>query len=136
VFPAHPRTAARLDALDVDGDPYARVAVCPPLGYREFLSLEAGAAAVVTDSGGVQEETTALGVRCFTLRANTERPVTVERGTNTVLGLEPERLLELPRLLDERRPASVPDLWDGRAGERAADAVERVLEPVDEPAVA
>ncbi len=136
LFPAHPRTAARLDGLELDDDGDARLVVCPPLPYREFLSLEAGAAAVVTDSGGVQEETTALGVPCFTLRANTERPVTVEQGTNTVLGLEPERLLELPRLLDERRPAAVPELWDGHAGERAADAIERVLRPVAAPVVA
>ena len=100
----------------------------PPLGYRDFLSLELGAAAVLTDSGGVQEETTALGMPCFTLRENTERPVTVTHGTNTVLGLEPARIDEVPALLDEIVPTGPPPLWDGHAGERAAFAVESYLE--------
>ena len=100
VFPVHPRTLARL--RDLGRADNRRVLLLEPQPYRRFLSLEAGAAAVVTDSGGVQEETTALGVPCFTLRDNTERPVTVNEGTNTVLGLEPERIADLPRLLRER----------------------------------
>jgi UDP-N-acetylglucosamine 2-epimerase (non-hydrolysing) len=126
VFPVHPRTLARLRTLGRGDDD--RVLLLEPQPYRRFLSLEAGAAAVVTDSGGVQEETTALGVPCFTLRDNTERPVTVSDGTNTVLGLAPERLREIPRLL-AARPAErrVPPLWDGQAGGRAALAVERAL---------
>src|SRR6266516_3308560 len=87
VFPVHPRTRKNLESEGVK-----RVLVTEPLPYRQFLSLEAEAAAVVTDSGGIQEETTALDVPCFTLRANTERPITVEVGTNIVLGLEPEKL--------------------------------------------
>ncbi|HUP33608.1 MAG TPA: UDP-N-acetylglucosamine 2-epimerase (non-hydrolyzing) [Gaiellaceae bacterium] len=126
VFPMHPRTRQRLEALGVPGSP--RLLLAPPLPYGRFLSLEAGARAVLTDSGGVQEETTALGVRCFTLRDNTERPVTVSHGTNTVLGLRPERIREIPELLDAAVPGGVPPLWDGRAGERAAIEVERALE--------
>jgi UDP-N-acetylglucosamine 2-epimerase (non-hydrolysing) len=104
------------------------VILIEPLPYRSFLSLESSAAGVLTDSGGVQEEATALGVPCFTLRDNTERPVTVTDGTNVVLGLEPARILEIPGLLaHESRAGGVPDLWDGRAGERAAGAVVELL---------
>lgn len=122
IFPAHPRTADRLARL---GAPIpAGVTLTEPLPYRSFLSLETRAAAVLTDSGGVQEETTALGVPCFTLRANTERPVTVTEGTNVLLGLDPARILEIPDLLGgEAQGGRVPPLWDGRAGERAATAV-------------
>ena len=81
VFPVHPRTRAR-----IDDSKYPRVRFLPPLGYLEFLSLESEAAAVLTDSGGIQEETTYLGVPCFTLRSTTERPVTIRLGTNTLLG--------------------------------------------------
>jgi UDP-N-acetylglucosamine 2-epimerase (non-hydrolysing) len=136
LLPAHPRTAARLSALELDGDPRGRLTIVPPLAYLEFLSLEADAAAVVTDSGGVQEETTALGVPCFTFRAGTERPVTVTDGTNIVLGVDPARLLEIPALRDERRVPRTPELWDGHAGERAATAIEHVLEAADTPAIA
>jgi UDP-N-acetylglucosamine 2-epimerase (non-hydrolysing) len=136
LLPAHPRTAARLDGLAPPAEPGGRLTVVPALGYSEFLSLEADAAAVVTDSGGVQEETTALGVPCFTLRESTERPVTVTHGTNTVLGLDPGRLHEVPRLLRGRRPARQPELWDGHAGERAAAAVESALDAAGVPAIA
>ncbi len=78
---------------------------------------------VITDSGGIQEETSALGVPCFTLRDSTERPVTVELGTNTLLGLRPASILEIPGRLDEARPAGEIPLWDGRAGDRAAAAL-------------
>jgi UDP-N-acetylglucosamine 2-epimerase (non-hydrolysing) len=120
IFPVHPRTRRNLEGA-------TRVLLTEPLPYRQFLSLETEAAAVVTDSGGIQEETTALQIPCFTLRANTERPVTIELGTNTLLGLEPERLREIPSLLASPKPGGIPPLWDGRAGERAADAVERLL---------
>ena len=125
VFPVHPRT--RLPR-EPDG-----VVVTPPLGYLDFLGLEVEARFVLTDSGGVQEETSALGVPCFTLRDNTERPVTIELGTNTLLGMQPERIPEIPALLAQA-PATRPiPLWDGRAGERAAEVLARFLEPVLQP---
>ncbi len=93
VFPAHPRTRKRMER---NGGRARRCDVLDPVGYLEFLSLEADAAAVLTDSGGVQEETTYLGVPCFTLRDNTERPVTIRAGTNTLLGLDPARIARHP----------------------------------------
>ena len=120
IFPVHPRTRKNLDGS-------TRVLLTEPLPYRQFLSLEAKAAAVVTDSGGIQEETTVLRIPCFTLRENTERPITIELGTNTLLGLEPERLRELPMLLEEPKHGQIPPLWDGHAGERAAEEIERLV---------
>ncbi|HSC74430.1 MAG TPA: UDP-N-acetylglucosamine 2-epimerase (non-hydrolyzing) [Gaiellaceae bacterium] len=117
IFPVHPRTKKNL------GD-VGRVVLTDPLPYLRFLSLEAQAAAVVTDSGGIQEETTVLGVPCFTLRANTERPETLE-GTNRLITRA--QLRDVPRLLEEPTPGRVPALWDGRAGPRAAAAVEELL---------
>jgi UDP-N-acetylglucosamine 2-epimerase (non-hydrolysing) len=125
LFPVHPRTRARLAQLNGDGP--KRVQLAPPLPYTEFLSLQTGAAAIVTDSGGIQEESTALGVRCFTLRDNTERPVTVTHGTNEILGLDPAALAQIPARLRRRRRTVVPPLWDGLAGERAAKAIERLV---------
>jgi UDP-N-acetylglucosamine 2-epimerase (non-hydrolysing) len=126
VFPVHPRTRTRLAAAGIEAPD--GVLLSDPLPYLAFLSLHAGATAVATDSGGVQEEATALGVPCFTLRVSTERPITVTEGTNTVLGLDPARLAEIPALLDGRRPHRIPDLWDGHAGERAAREIERELD--------
>ena len=120
IFPVHPRTRRNLEGS-------TRVLLTEPLPYRQFLSLEAKAAAVVTDSGGIQEETTVLRVPCFTLRDNTERPVTIELGTNTLLGLDPERLREVPALLTEQKRGQIPPLWDGHAGERAAEEIERLV---------
>src|SRR4029079_6053446 len=98
-----------------------------PLPYLQFLSVEAQAAGVVTDSGGIQEETTVLGVPCFTLRNNTERPVTVELGSNTLLGLDPNRLVDIPALLDApRREVTIPPGWDGHAAGRLVDVLERI----------
>jgi UDP-N-acetylglucosamine 2-epimerase (non-hydrolysing) len=119
LFPVHPRTMKMLEP----GFTAPGLQLVEPVGYLEFLSLEADAAAVLTDSGGVQEETTHLGVPCFTLRENTERPVTVRLGTNTVLGLAPERIAEIPSLLDAQQAASRPPLWDGRAAERVAEVL-------------
>ncbi len=116
IFPVHPRTKKNL------GD-VGRVVVTDPLPYLQFLSLEAQAAAVVTDSGGIQEETTVLGVPCFTLRDNTERPETLE-GTNRLI--RRDQLRDVPRLIEEPTPGRVPPLWDGHAGERAAQAIEEV----------
>ena len=126
LFALHPRTRKMLD-------PRARapgLILTDPLGYLEFLSLEANAAGVLTDSGGVQEETTYLGVPCFTLRDTTERPVTVRLGTNAVLGLDPAAIAEIPTRLREPRPAPVPPpFWDGHAADRIATIVETALHP-------
>jgi UDP-N-acetylglucosamine 2-epimerase (non-hydrolysing) len=118
LLPAHPRTRQRLDSLQVPQG----VTVIDPVGYLEFLSLQADAAAVLTDSGGVQEETTYLGVPCFTLRSTTERPVTITTGTNTLLGLEPARILDILPALGGPQPArhAPPFGWDGHASERVA----------------
>jgi UDP-N-acetylglucosamine 2-epimerase (non-hydrolysing) len=120
VFPVHPRTRKMLG--DREG---GAVTLTDPVGYLDFLSLEADAAAVLTDSGGIQEETTYLGVRCFTLRDNTERPVTVRAGTNTLLGLAPSRITEIPRLLAASSSATAqpPEKWDGHAARRVADVL-------------
>lgn len=129
VFPMHPRTRQR-----VDESAYPSIRFLPPLGYLEFLSLESEAAAVLTDSGGVQEETTYLGVPCFTLRTTTERPVTIRLGTNTLLGLAPERIRLIPELV-AGRPASrrqPPPLWDGQASDRICDVVSKHLAATDE----
>jgi UDP-N-acetylglucosamine 2-epimerase (non-hydrolysing) len=119
----HPRTRARMAQANIDAD---RLRILEPLGYLEFLGLQRRAAVVITDSGGIQEETTYLGVPCFTLRDNTERPVTVRAGTNTLLGLAPERITEIPALLAGSSPASPqsPEKWDGQAARRVADALE------------
>jgi len=117
IFPIHPRTRASMAAAGIRAP---RVLLAEPLGYLEFLSLVASARAVLTDSGGIQEETTYLGIPCFTLRDNTERPITCSLGTNTLLGLDPERIAEIPELLRGRveRSGQVPPLWDGHAAQR------------------
>lgn len=121
IFPAHPRTRRMMAGLDVN----PRVRLLDPVGYLEFLSLQADARAVLTDSGGVQEETTFLGVPCFTLRENTERPITITNGTNTLLGLDPSRIAEIVPALEalpgERPPP--PSGWDGCAAERVGDVI-------------
>ena len=119
VFPVHPRSCAR---LDVDRWSASGLTLTKPLSYLDFVSLQRRAAVVVTDSGGVQEETTWLGVPCLTVRDNTERPVTVTTGTNTVIGRDPDRLHQAVRaVLDGGgRRGKRPELWDGRAAERIA----------------
>ena len=133
VFPVHPRTRAALEAMAIDFD-LERLLLLEPVGYIEFMSLVTGSAGVLTDSGGIQEETTFLGLPCFTLRPNTERPVTVSMGTNTVLGAAPERIAQVPALLSAARgkETAVPPLWDGRASERIVDVLARyrVKKPV------
>jgi UDP-N-acetylglucosamine 2-epimerase (non-hydrolysing) len=128
VFPVHPRTRQMLARcqLRVDTD---RVQIIEPLGYLDFLALEEAAALVLTDSGGVQEETSVFGVPCLTLRQNTERPVTVTRGTNTLVGFDRENIISAARdsLARGRRPCEIP-FWDGRACDRIADVLMRDLE--------
>jgi UDP-N-acetylglucosamine 2-epimerase (non-hydrolysing) len=134
VFPMHPRTRARMQ--DIAAPALARLLPVGPLDYLDFIALQESARLVVTDSGGVQEETSALGVPCLTYRDNTERAVTVELGTNRLVGVDPDALMraatdELARPSARRRP--IP-LWDGRAGGRAADAIVRLLARDDEVA--
>ncbi len=122
VFPVHPRTRKMMEGIEAD---HPGLLLSEPLGYLDFLSLLADAGAVLTDSGGIQEETTYLGVPCFTLRANTERPVTIRAGTNTLLGLDPAAIAGIPVALAARgdAPADPPPLWDGKAAERVADVL-------------
>ena len=116
IFPVHPRTRANLDKFGIDlGE---RVTLTGPLAYMEFLNLWKDTAVVMTDSGGLQEETTALGVPCFTLRENTERPVTVDEGTNVLVGTKPDKILAAFASLGEGKAGRRPDLWDGKAAER------------------
>jgi len=121
IFPIHPRTRASMSAQAIAAP---HVLLVEPLGYLEFLSLVASARGVLTDSGGIQEETTYLGVSCFTLRENTERPITCSVGTNTLLGLDPRRIAEIPALLQRSAGvAGVPPLWDGHAARRLVDVL-------------
>ena len=126
IFPVHPRTRERLAAAGIGADDLdvGGVHLCEPLSYLDFLGLEARAAFVLTDSGGLQEETSALGVPCFTLRNTTERPVTIELGTNTLLGADPARIGEILDLLEShaRTRREIP-YWDGDAGRRAASVL-------------
>jgi UDP-N-acetylglucosamine 2-epimerase (non-hydrolysing) len=120
ILPAHPRVAPLLGALDLP----AGLRVIEPLGYLDFVALEASARLVLTDSGGVQEETTALGVPCLTLRDSTERPITITQGTNVLVGRDPSRIAaEARRVLREGVTPRRPTLWDGQAGERIADVL-------------
>jgi UDP-N-acetylglucosamine 2-epimerase (non-hydrolysing) len=124
VFPVHPRTRARLAEPRL-ASAAAKLRMIEPLGYLDFLSLTSSAKLVLTDSGGLQEETTALGIQCLTLRENTERPITVEEGTNVVVGTDAARIVREARraLSGEGKSGRCPALWDGKAGERVAEAL-------------
>ncbi|ETW95859.1 MAG: UDP-N-acetylglucosamine 2-epimerase [Candidatus Entotheonella factor] len=126
VFPIHPRTRARLQAFDLAVVDEERFLLLEPLGYLEFLALQRQATLVITDSGGVQEESTYLRVPCLTARENTERPITVDVGTNVLVGQDMERLrAEVDHILAGTfKTGEIPRLWDGRAGERIADVIE------------
>jgi UDP-N-acetylglucosamine 2-epimerase (non-hydrolysing) len=123
VFPVHPRTRKALDGRINGSMPHLRLT--DPLGYLDFMRLVAQARLVLTDSGGLQEETTVLGVPCLTLRENTERPATVEQGTNFLVGMDPERIVKHGLRVLETPPEAgrVPDLWDGRAASRILDVL-------------
>ena len=131
VFPVHPRTRKNITTFGLqellDRNPHIKL--IEPQGYVDFLALMKDADFVMTDSGGIQEETTALGIPCLTLRTTTERPSTVEIGTNILLA--PERgaiTYEVQRLLrGERKQGKVPPMWDGRAAERIAEIVSRQI---------
>jgi UDP-N-acetylglucosamine 2-epimerase (non-hydrolysing) len=127
VFPMHPRTVGNLARLGLAGRlaGSSRLRIVEPLGYLDFLKLMARAAVVLTDSGGIQEETTILGVWCLTLRENTERPVTVSGGTNTIVGTDTERIISAYRRCRTDRVGNrpVPQKWDGQAAERIVDCL-------------
>jgi UDP-N-acetylglucosamine 2-epimerase (non-hydrolysing) len=117
VLPVHPRADAVLRSAGLP----AAVRIIPPVGYLDFIALEASARLVLTDSGGVQEETTVLGVPCLTLRDNTERPITLTEGTNRLVGREPDRIVAAAlKVIGDPPPPRAPALWDGRAGRRIA----------------
>jgi UDP-N-acetylglucosamine 2-epimerase (non-hydrolysing) len=125
VFPVHPRTRQKLGELQNENHPQMRL--IPPIGYLDFLCLLSRARLVLTDSGGIQEETTVLGVPCLTLRENTERPVTVTEGTNQIVGQDPERIVAAARevLAGKAKTGRVPQLWDGHAAERIVEVLLR-----------
>ena len=121
LFPAHPRTVSQLEEQGIQPE---RVRLIEPVGYLEFLGLMARARFVLTDSGGIQEETTALGVPCITIRENTERPVTISAGTNQLAGIHAEGILKAVAVIDSRPAASErPTFWDGQAAARVADVL-------------
>lgn len=121
IFPVHPRTRQHLDAV-LPAD--SRITTCEPLGYLDFLGLMSSARMVLTDSGGIQEETTVLGVPCLTLRDNTERPITISEGTNQLVGRERSGILAgAARITAGEIAPRRPELWDGRAGRRIAEVL-------------
>mgnify|MGYP001304097348 CR=1 FL=1 len=146
IFPVHPRTLKQIQEADL-GDFFVdhfldapvhcdfgvRIRLVPPLGYLDFLNLTSQARVVLTDSGGVQEETTILGVPCITLRENTERPVTLKSGTNVLAGVDPNKIIaEITRVLEGARPATeAPKLWDGQAAKRIVQIL--LTESVSKP---
>lgn len=129
IFPVHPRTRERLRAAGLDGDGHRRLHLSEPLPYMEFVALQTRATLVITDSGGIQEETTFLGIPCITVRENTERPITVTMGTNTLVGRNPLRLFtEVERVLAGTfKRGQVPPYWDGHAAERIAAIIDQTL---------
>jgi UDP-N-acetylglucosamine 2-epimerase (non-hydrolysing) len=125
IFPVHPRTRTKISEFGFQISDNGRLNLIDPFGYLDFLSLQKNAKVVITDSGGIQEETTFLGIPCLTVRKNTERPITVEMGTNIVVGQDMERLKsEVYNILDGKaKQGKIPLLWDGKASERIADII-------------
>jgi len=128
VFPIHPRTRNAIERMGF-GFPGGRVQLVEPMGYLDFTRLMACSSLVLTDSGGIQEETTALGIPCLTIRENTERPITMTVGTNRLVGTDPARIVKEARevLKHGVKGAKVPDLWDGKAADRIAQVIARFL---------
>jgi UDP-N-acetylglucosamine 2-epimerase (non-hydrolysing) len=149
IFPAHPRTLKQIQEADLGDyfvdhctngpepwDSRVRIRLVPPLGYLDFLQLMSNAKVVLTDSGGVQEETTILGVPCITLRETTERPVTLKHGTNVLVGADPQKIIrEFSRILQgEQRAAVPPHFWDGNAAKRIVEVLSEEMTPSRKPA--
>ncbi len=136
IFPVHPRTRANIEKFGIDLGP--NITLAGPQAYMAFLNLWKDAAVVLTDSGGLQEETTALGVPCITIRENTERPVTVDEGTNVLAGTDPEAIVREARkvLRGEGKQGRRPHLWDGRAAERIVAVLARELAARDATPIA
>jgi UDP-N-acetylglucosamine 2-epimerase (non-hydrolysing) len=123
IFPVHPRTQQRLAQAGIKTHP--QLTLIPPIGYLDFLCLLSKATLVLTDSGGIQEETTALGVPCLTLRENTERPITISEGTNQLIGTDPARIIAAAHdiLAGKGKPGRIPPFWDGHAASRIVDVL-------------
>ncbi len=134
IFPVHPRTQEKLRSGG--SKRYGQLRMIPPVGYLDFLCLMSRARFVLTDSGGIQEETTALGVPCLTLRENTERPVTVSQGTNQVVGTDPAKIIASARaiLAGKTKTGRIPPFWDGHAAERIIEVLFREIHRAAEPA--
>jgi UDP-N-acetylglucosamine 2-epimerase (non-hydrolysing) len=122
IFPMHPRGAATLEAAGIAR--HRRIVVTAPLGYLEFMSLVAESSVVITDSGGIQEETSILGIPCLTVRPNTERPITITSGTNKLVEPDAIPAAASAALHTDHAPADIP-LWDGNAGRRIAEILHR-----------
>jgi UDP-N-acetylglucosamine 2-epimerase (non-hydrolysing) len=131
VFPIHPRTRKNAVEAGLESD-LGRLITCDPLGYLDFLNLMSRAAVVITDSGGIQEETTVLGVPCLTVRENTERPATITWGTNRLIGTDPDAMLRFAKqvLREPPRNGRLPELWDGKAAKRI---VEILVDAISQP---
>jgi UDP-N-acetylglucosamine 2-epimerase (non-hydrolysing) len=127
IFPVHPRTQQRLTEGGIRHHPHLRLV--PPVGYLDFLCLMSKSTLVLTDSGGIQEETTALGVPCLTLRENTERPITISEGTNLLVGTDPAKIVAAARgiLAGKGKLGRIPPLWDGHAAKRIVEILLKVV---------